>query len=64
MAKAGMKIKELAREFGVTSREVIDRCGAEGLFIQNSITKVDSGQEARIREWFRDAEKQPDSPDQ
>ena len=64
MAKAGMKIKGLAREFGVSSRAGSDRCRAEGLFIHNSITKVDSQQEARIRAWFKDVATQPDSVDQ
>jgi len=44
----------LARELGVTSRELINRCRAEGLFIQNSITKLDAGQVARVRAWFDD----------
>ena len=55
MAKSGVKIKELARELGVTSRQVIDRCRAEGLFVQNSITKLTAEQERQVREWFRDA---------
>lgn len=52
MAKAGTKIKELARELGVTSRELVDRCRAEGVFVQNSITKLDTETERRVRGWF------------
>ena len=52
MAKKGIKIKELARELGVTSRDLIDRCRAEGLTIQNSITKLDINTERRVRAWF------------
>lgn len=52
MAKKGIKIKELAQELGVTSRELIDRCRAEGLTVQNSITKLDINTQRRIRAWF------------
>ncbi len=52
MAKKGVKVKELARELGVTSRELITRCRAEGLFVQNSITRLDADQVTRIRSWF------------
>ena len=54
MPKQRTKVKDLAREMGVTSRELINRCRAEGLFIQNSITKLDAGQVARVRAWFDD----------
>lgn len=52
MAKKGIKVKDLARELGVTSREVIDRCRAEGLAVQNSITKLNVECERRVRGWF------------
>ncbi len=55
MAKKGIKIKELAQELGVSSRELIDRCRAEGLTIQNSITKLNINTERRVRAWFDDA---------
>ncbi len=54
MAKKGIKIKELARELAVTSRELIDRCRVEGLTIQNSITKLDTDTERRVRAWFEE----------
>ena len=50
--KKGIKVKELARELGVTSRELIDRCRAEGVFVQNSITKLDRQTELKVRAWF------------
>lgn len=53
MAKAGTKIKDLARELGVTSRELIDRCRAEGFFVQNSITRVKIELERHIRSWYK-----------
>ena len=52
MAKKGTRIKELARELGVTSRQLINRCRAEGIPVQNSITKVSIEHERIIREWF------------
>ena len=52
MAKKGIKIKELAIELGITSRELIDHCRAQGLTIQNSITKLDINTERRVRAWF------------
>jgi hypothetical protein len=52
MAKKGIKVKDLARELGVTSRELIERCRAEGLAVQNSITKLNVECERRARGWF------------
>ena len=54
MAKKGIKIKDLARELGITSRALIDRCRAEGLPIQNSITKLPIDKERLVRTWFTD----------
>jgi hypothetical protein len=48
----GIKVKELARELGVTSRALIDRCRAEGVFVQNSITKLNRQTELKVRAWF------------
>lgn len=55
MANKGIKIKDLARELGVTSRELVDRCRAEGVNVQNSISKLKVEQERRVREWYRRA---------
>ncbi len=52
MPKKGVKVKELAVELGVTSRQLIDRCRAEGLFVQNSITKLPPDKERLVRSWF------------
>ena len=46
------KLKELARELGVTSRAVIDRCRAEGRWVQNSISRLDAETERLVRKWF------------
>ena len=52
MAKAGIKVKELARELGVTSRVVVDRCRVEGLSVQNSITRLPPEVARRVRAWL------------
>ena len=52
MAKKGIKIKDLAHEIGITSRQLIDRCRAEGYPVQNSITKLNPELERRVRSWF------------
>jgi hypothetical protein len=57
--KKGIKVKELARAIGLTSRELIDRCRAEGVFVQNSITKLPVATERRIRGWFADQDPAP-----
>lgn len=54
MAKKGIKVKELAHDLGVTSRQLIDRCRAEGIPIQNSITKLNAELERMVRSWFAD----------
>jgi hypothetical protein len=56
MAKKGITIKRLAKVLGVTSRVLIDRCRAEGLSVQNSITKLDASNETRVRAWFSSAQ--------
>jgi hypothetical protein len=48
-----ISIKSLARELDVTSRAVIDRCRSEGLWVQNSITKLTPKQAEMVRSWFR-----------
>lgn len=52
MAKRGTKVKDLAKELGITSRTLIDRFRAEGHPIQNSITKLSIDLERKAREWF------------
>ena len=54
MAKKGAKIKELAKELGVTSRDLISRCREKGLPVQNSVTRVPPEVEHTIRRWFTD----------
>ena len=60
MARMGAKVKALARELGVTSRQIIDRCRAEGIFVQNSITRLQPEVERLVRGWFADESRSPD----
>lgn len=55
MGKKGLRIKDLAHELGITSRELIDRCRAADIPAQNSITKLSPQHEATIRAWFDSA---------
>jgi len=51
------RIFELARQLGVTSKVVLQKCRAEGLEIKNHMSTVSVGLEATIREWFSEPEK-------
>lgn len=55
MPKNGIKIKELAKEIGITSRELINRCRVEGVPVQNSITRMKPDIEKQIRSWFENS---------
>lgn len=50
--KKNIKLKDLARELGLTSRALIERCRAEGILVQNSISKLSPQQERQVRGWF------------
>jgi len=52
LAKKGIKIKDLANELGVTARQLIERCRAEGLWVQNCVTKLPPADERRVRAWY------------
>ena len=40
MADKGIKVKDLARELGINSRALVDRCGAERRWLQNHVSKL------------------------
>ncbi len=46
------RVFELARELGVTSKAVLQKCRAEGLEIKNHMSSLSAGLEATVREWF------------
>ena len=51
-----IKIKELARELGVTSRRVIDWCRTVGIPAQNSIARLNPDAVLRVRAYFGSVE--------
>jgi hypothetical protein len=60
--RKGLKVKELAVEVGVTARELLARCRAEGMALQNSVTRLTGEQEEIVRGWFeKNAEKAGES---
>jgi translation initiation factor IF-2 len=55
------KIYEVAKELGIKSKVVIDRCEAEGIpNIKSHMTVVSAGLEETIKGWFAGAEQQED----
>lgn len=50
------RVFELAREMGVTSKVVLDKCSAEGLPLKNHMAALSAGLEATIREWFTEGD--------
>ena len=55
MAKT-RRLFEIARELGVESKAILDKCRAEGIVIDNHMKAVTAGLEATIREWFTEDE--------
>ena len=51
MAKT-LRVHTLAKELGVTSKEVIDKCRAEGVELKNHMAAISAGLAESIREWF------------
>ncbi len=58
MAKKGIKIRDLARELGVTARDVISRCREKGIPAQNSITRLGLESERTVRAFFSETNSQ------
>jgi len=46
------RVFELARELGVKSKAMLEKCRAEGLEIKNHMATLSAGLEATLREWF------------
>jgi translation initiation factor IF-2 len=50
------RLFQLAKELGVESKAIMDKCTAEGLDdIKNHMATISAGLEATIREWFTEA---------
>ena len=56
MAKATTRVHLLAKELGVNSKAIIEKCQAEGLDIKNHMSTISIGLAATIREWFSEGE--------
>ncbi len=50
------RVHLLAKELGVKSKAIIDKCQAEGLDIKNHMSTISAGLAATIREWFSEGE--------
>ena len=50
-----IRVFELARELEVTSKDVLEKCRAEGISVPNHMTALSAGLEATIRDWFSEA---------
>lgn len=52
---ASTRVFEIAKELGVKSKSIVEKCHAEGIpaeVIKNHMSTVSAGLEATIREWF------------
>ncbi|MBL7215424.1 MAG: translation initiation factor IF-2 [Phycisphaerae bacterium] len=57
MAKATTRVHLLAKELGVKSKAIIEKCQAENLDqIKNHMSTISAGLAATIREWFSEGE--------
>ncbi len=46
------RVFELAKELGVRSKDVLEKCRAEGLELKNHMAALSAGLQATIQEWF------------
>ncbi len=56
MAKAVTRVHILAKELGVGSKAIVQKCQAEGLDVKNHMATISAGLAATIREWFSEGE--------
>ncbi len=50
------RVFELAKDLGVRSKDILDKCHAEGLDLKNHMAALSAGLEATIREWFSEVQ--------
>ncbi len=53
---AATRVYKLARELGVKSGAIVEKCQDEGLDVKNHMSTISAGLAATIREWFSDGE--------
>jgi hypothetical protein len=56
LAKATTRVHLLAKELGVKSKSIVEKCQAEGLDVKNHMATISAGLAATIREWFSEGE--------
>lgn len=56
MRRTRPRVKDLARELGLTSRQLLDRCREAEIQVQNSISKFSVEDERIVRSWFRESD--------
>jgi len=47
-----IRVHQLAKLLGVTSKAVLEKCRAEGLEVKNHMSTLSAGLEETVREWF------------
>lgn len=47
-----LRVHHLAKELGVSSKEIIAKCAAEGIELKNHMATISAGLAESIREWF------------
>ncbi|OXU14524.1 translation initiation factor IF-2 [Sedimentisphaera salicampi] len=52
MAKPVTRVHILAKELGVKSKVIVEKCQAEGMDVKNHMSTLSAGRAATIREWF------------
>ena len=53
-----IRVHQIAKELGVTSKDVVSKCSNEGISqVTNHMSTLSAGLAATIREWFSSAEK-------
>ena len=53
---AATRVYILAKELGVKSSAIVEKCKAEGLDVKNHMAAISAGLAATIREWFSEGE--------
>ena len=51
-----LRVHNLAKELGVSSKTILQKCGAEGIELNNHMAILSAGLAATIREWFSEGE--------